>query len=559
VSSGVVFHWDNWGRYDWDYFAHNYEAMRRTVVEFRQVPWWNPWSCGGLPLAANPQLGLVSIQFILVLLFGTYPGLKLAVIVHQMIAAEGARWLAGDWVRQPWARVLVGFVYVANGALALHFAVGHLGVLVCAYLPWAVGMVFRLERARWWGVGLGTLMAVAVLNSLHYFTVYLQLICAALVLWRFWTCDWPARRRLLFASFAAGFTFLVLAGPRIVLSTELVLDFPRARSAQMEQVVGPARLLAMLVLPAQTMEFRPPAWVGDHWIGWHEFGAYVGLVGVVLFLVSLKDGFRWWHALAIVCVWLSLGNRRWYHPSWWITDLPILGTLRLATRWRVVAMLGVALGVGVTLANWWAAPRRVCRLLATVLAAILVVDLSWNVAPIYSGMFNDPPVRLERVRRDASVMQLANHESTGKAYSGMFARVRADYGVIYGYEPLIGHDHDPRSARVWQGHPDYRGEFWSDDGPVSLVRWSPNAIQLAAPPGSVVSINQNPGSYWLAGGRRIFHDLKSVDRHAAFAVRADESGHVHLSILPRSLCVGVCVSLIGVVGCLVLGLLPRGS
>src|SRR3989442_14791319 len=90
-----------WGREDWDYFAHHYEAMRRTVVEYGQVPWWNPWSCGGIPLTANPQIGLVSINFPLVLVLGTYAGLKWAALAHLLLSAEGARRLGAQWLTDP--------------------------------------------------------------------------------------------------------------------------------------------------------------------------------------------------------------------------------------------------------------------------------------------------------------------------------------------------------------------------------------------------------------------------------------------------------------------------
>jgi hypothetical protein len=54
---------------DWAYFLQIYEAARLSILEYHQFPWWNPWNLGGVPLYANPQFGLVSIQMPLVLLF----------------------------------------------------------------------------------------------------------------------------------------------------------------------------------------------------------------------------------------------------------------------------------------------------------------------------------------------------------------------------------------------------------------------------------------------------------------------------------------------------------
>src|SRR5687768_16141335 len=70
---------DRLGPGDADYLIQTQEAMRRSILEFHQFPWWNPWVSGGVPLFANPQFGLISLQTPLTLLFGSIIGYKLAV------------------------------------------------------------------------------------------------------------------------------------------------------------------------------------------------------------------------------------------------------------------------------------------------------------------------------------------------------------------------------------------------------------------------------------------------------------------------------------------------
>ncbi len=66
----TLFRLDKTGREDWDYFNHHYEAIRITVLEYGQYPWWNPWNCGGMPLATNPQIAVESIFTLCSLVFG---------------------------------------------------------------------------------------------------------------------------------------------------------------------------------------------------------------------------------------------------------------------------------------------------------------------------------------------------------------------------------------------------------------------------------------------------------------------------------------------------------
>jgi hypothetical protein len=550
LALGLVLLWPpgRWGQHDWDYFAHHYEAMRRTVIEYGQFPWWNPWSSGGIPLATNPQLGVLSINFPLVLVFGTYLGLKLAMIVHLVAAAEGARRLAGEWTRDAVARAIVGFVYVANGSVGLYVAMGHVGIELIAFVPWAIWCAFRMERDAQWGYALGGVLAAAVLTSFQYFVVYLFLWLPGQIVWQFWRSNATRRWRLVRGCVSAAAVFFAAAGLRTVLAAELVTDFPRGSFSQIHQRVTPPVLAAMLIYPGQRPEMHFPHWLGHSGLGWHEFGCYVGVAPLVLFLASLRRGWRWWHTLVLVSFWFAIGNYRWYHASGWLTELPVLSTLRVASRWRVLGVLGIALGCGVALGELRAVASRRVRGLTLVVAAAIALDLLWNALPVYRHIFVMEPKRLERAPDDRDFVQLEHPPYSLPQHTAMLATLGANYGAVYSYEPVIGQDSNPYAGRVWPGHEEYRGEYWSPAGPVRLLRWSPNEIVLDAPPHAEVIINQNPGRYWLVNGRRAFDSLRSVDRHAEFRVTADERSRVVLRVWPSAWRAGVMLTAAGLFG-----------
>ena len=62
---------DGLGFADWDFVLDKFEAVRRTILIWGQFPWWNPWCRGGFPLAAEPQIGAVSIATPMILAMGT--------------------------------------------------------------------------------------------------------------------------------------------------------------------------------------------------------------------------------------------------------------------------------------------------------------------------------------------------------------------------------------------------------------------------------------------------------------------------------------------------------
>ena len=111
---------DGLGFGDWDFLLDKFEALRRTVLYWGQFPWWNPWCRGGFPLAAEPQIGAVSIATPLVLGLGTTIGLGLWTILCLLIAVEGTYRLAWLWFREPWSSAAVALVCCLNGGVVIH-------------------------------------------------------------------------------------------------------------------------------------------------------------------------------------------------------------------------------------------------------------------------------------------------------------------------------------------------------------------------------------------------------------------------------------------------------
>jgi hypothetical protein len=128
-----------------------------------------------------------------------------------------------------------------------------------------------------------------------------------------------------------------------------------------------------------------------------------------------------------------------------------------------------------------------------------------------------------------------------------FPAILRGYGVIRGYEPLLGYDRGLPTARLWRGHPAYRGEAWTDDRTLVPVAWSPNVIVYQAEPGQVIHLNVNPGSWWQVNGRAAFPEWRCAEWRRDFTVRADSNGKLELRIAPKGRATGVALHWAGAV------------
>lgn len=523
-----VQHPDGLGFGDWDFFLEKYEGMRRTVLEWGQFPWWNPWNKGGFPLAAHPLISPVSVAGPLVLALGTTRGLGLADAACLLIAVEGAYRLARLWLGEPWSAALVGLVFGLNGGIIIHAAQNYSVVMSYCGLPWLAFYTFQPGGRFSTGLKLGFWLAFVVLNGIEYVSLYGCVLMAAIWMRSLRVQPVECRRRQLVNTLAAAGTCLALCGWRLATAWVVLRDDRREHVTSWDESVWSIPRYLMARPPVNWYQIIP----GRHHADFISLVSYVGPVVVILGLVSLVYGWRWWHTLALACTWLALGSTRWYHLSRWLADWPLFGSTHVVTRWRYVALLGLGMAAGSVLARWRRSSDRGVRRWAAFLVVVVAVDfvslghqqfpLAFSV-PRSPEVFPGPPVRTIVNVRD------------GLGYPCILR----GYGVIRGYEPMLSYRRDTPTLRRAREDPDYRGEAWTSGGRVEPVFWSPNRIVFQVEPGQEVAINQNPGSWWRANGRPAFPGRRCAETMLPFVATADSRGRLELRIQPRGLAAGV--------------------
>ncbi|RUL83902.1 hypothetical protein [Tautonia sociabilis] len=515
---------------DWDFYLQLYEAVRRTVLDYGQFPWWNPWTRGGFPLAGDPQCGLAAPAAPLSLLLGAGAGVRLAAVIWLMIAVEGARRLARLWLGDPWAACAAGLVFGLNGGVTVYTVAGIYVTMSFCVLPWFVYHATRLADGPGQGVALGLWGAFALLGGISYATVYAAIVAAAVGL-RGVSAERGERRvrYVCHGVLAVGLT-LLLSGWRLGTTLAVMGDFPRDVGMLID--LRPIAFFEQMLVRPSEARLRSVS-VPIFW----ESNCYIGVVGVALLAASLARGWRWWHTLTIVAFALGLGASRWYHPSFWLSYWQVFRTMHAVTRWRIVGMLGVGLAAGSAVAGMRSARPRWLGVLASALVLAMGADLVCYAHRVLPVALGPPPPEDAPGPSDGQAIQLESMPA--------FPNTMLGFGTIRSIQPLLGYDTGAGTARLWRGHPDYVGEAWSEGRAVEPEVWTPNRVVFRVEPHQEIHINQNPGSWWLVNGDRVFAGLRCAEWGRPFVARADGAGRLELRIAPIGLGTGLALQAAG--------------
>lgn len=520
---------------DWDTAMHRFEAIRLTVMEFGEWPGHNPWTIGGVPLLGNPTVSLLSVNGLMVLFFGAFWGLKLAVLVYLSIGFIGAWKLSGIWWKYRFIRLIFVFFVTANPALAYHYTVGHLLFQTFCFMPLLFYFLFRFNQDKWSGLKAAIVIGIAFNDSPGYIVQYgaLILFCLYIYLLIFnykENAKMLLRWLVLFVPICAAITFY-----RTMTILPLAFDFPRITNLKVNfNWLG---LLKIYSFPFTKLGAIFPT---DKYLSLsyaHEVCSYAGITAFSLFLLSLRRGFRWWHAMTILLVWACSGNDSYFHIMYWIQKIPSFSSHGCFTRIRIFTLLffGIAavwglnylwikykehnnrffryvvIGIGILMI---AEPLIVSRL---IMRSSHVKDPSWAS--------NNPSNRFQNI---SSLSWPEDTPIRTKNYATLTYRaIRMNLGWLRGF----GDSYLPGdTVRVGRDEPGYIGEFHQNGKAIEPIFWSPNRIVLKGLKPSVpLVVNMNPGNPWYGNGKQLFPKYRIVEISKPFEIMPDKDGVVELT------------------------------
>jgi hypothetical protein len=539
LESGSAFGID-----DWDQQLFYLESARRSLLVYHQIPWWDPWYCGGSPLLANPSSNFLDpLLLVLALGFGVLWAGKLSIVVHQVVGMVGAFLLARRLGARGVPALLSGVIFGCSSVFTLHLATGHVNWLALGWLPFAAlftcgavdaAAVLDYRRAAAEALLAGLATALLLFTGNAYFFVY-QCLFVALYGVLTAVASGPLRRMAsaLGAGLAVGLATCAFAAVKLVPMAGFLGAVSRYE-AKDESGATVGLLWASLLGRDQGLtSVQVP---GMQWRYW-EYGSYVGIAALLLatVAVALSPRKAWrWAVIGLFFTLFAMGNGG---PVW-----PLMRLLRgfeglrvpaRAIAYAVLAIAGLAaLGASrleqLARERW---PAHGSRILAAtaILAALVTLDFFVVTRPVLAEAFALPAIDLTEAPARSPIRQVRGAMAfhTRARYTDHLDHALRNEGVINCYDRL----HLPIAARAQTGKdgavdPLYRGEAWIDGtqgAAAPTLSFSPNrlVIDIPAASGGTLVVNQNADSPWSATVRDSAEPLAPQQGLLAVALPSD--------------------------------------
>jgi len=527
----TVFCWPLLGRFgqigalrdnDWDQHLTVHWVPYETVRQYGEIPLWNPYVCGGMPMLGNPQSRWLSPFFLLHLLYGLERGLQLEMIVHVGLAWLGAL-LLGRTAGLSWmASLAPAIIFAGSSWFSLHLAEGHTTWMAFAYMP---GILAAAASGKHVLAGIG--LALATYEGGVYAVPYTVLVLSLLALHR--TIAERSVRPLAGLGISAIMAACV-AAPKLLLMQALMTRYPRVIESR--ESVG-LELLTRALL-GRDQDWHAVVSDDQEW-SFIEYGAYVGPIAFALAVygaLGAKGRAVPWIVLLGVGLALSVGGTLGgdYSPWAFLHQLPVFTSLRKPSRFLLLVVLAIGMLAGLGVDRFVSRRGGWRKALAIALLVTATIDLAYVGPPQLRVVAYSEEITFERSK---SFVQL--NFNTPKQ---MYAAAQANMGSLNCYEPL-----EPAVAPLGVNEPGYRGEqYLLREGTVRLVGWSPNRLTVAVSSNApnVLVINYNYDAFWrvVSGAGHTF------DHEGLLAVSIPAgSQQLALAYRPQRFAIGVLLAI----------------
>lgn len=555
----IFSNFDNWGIQDWDVYTFYHAVPRATILDYHQIPLWNPYCCGGIVLLANPQTRILSPSFLLILIFNAVRGLKIDILLHLIVGMLGVYWLARHYGLDSPCAIISSSVFMLSGMFASNLTTGIVWFLTVAYLPWAFLFYLKafddLKYSFVSGIFLALIFfeggTVVVIFTLSLFFIYSLFLIK----------EQKAAKagKILCIVLAYG---LCLSAIKLFPCLEFMHKYPRyihdysgfSLSSLGYSLFGRDQTVAAIdMFMHKSGFFKGVSYNMD------ENGMYIGIIPFLLFLIGLGVHHKRKMPLVLCFIfflWLSFGNRIQFSPWDMLHRFPVYNQMRVAQRFRIIFMLCLSIFAGFgfkTIRDYVSRivnNRTLLWFFELICIVVILDDLTVVNSPVWKDAFPISPLKVTRSAKFYQVFSLpfcdkdgiVTHRGHYSASSSLYPAFLSNIGVIYGNEATNG----PLVAIPSESN-QYKGEVWIDGakGEARFIKWSPNRLLVGVNTtgeGYLV-INQNYYPGWRVKGNKAQGDIMSIKGLLAVRILPSDK-EIELYYLPTSFIIGLIVTFI---------------
>jgi multisubunit Na+/H+ antiporter MnhC subunit len=392
------------GANDWDQHLFYYAAVLKNVVEYGQMPFWNPWYCGGNVMWQNPQIAILSPVYPLTAVMSLQLAMKVNIVLHYWLGFVGMHLLLTRVLGITFLPTVIylATLVTASGAPAIHLRVGHSVFLPGFYLPFQLYFFFRAFKTGEWKyvfLSAATLALMILNGGTHILPMSIAALgCFSLVA-AIARRDW----RPIALAIAFGVAGLAYSAPKLLPVVQYVTGpqfWDTRNPTEHPDRVTVDMLAQTYLVPTQKVEARLP--MQRH--GWHEYGNYIGPVsailidlGILFVLLRRTPAHHWFGvSLAVTSLFLfllSLGEFSQVAPASLAHYVPLFSSFRIPSRYTIPLLQFAALTLGwafqsiVVRHGFPSAARIAVSVVALAASAHLIVTNQWNL----KNVFIEPP------------------------------------------------------------------------------------------------------------------------------------------------------------------------
>jgi hypothetical protein len=500
-----------------------YEAFRVSVIKYGQFPWFNPWVAGGVPLYANPQFGLVSIQAILVLIFGTLVGLKISIILYALLGMWGIYCLL-RYNDTPVARsLMLGYIFAFGGFGVYHITGGHLTFAVYYLIPFLLWSFQRLLKESKWIV-FSLIFSLCLLSASHYIILQFMLILFGISILAIWKKPYGKNPKELAIIYLKSFgLILILTAHKIFFAYQYLASYPRLGGDA--NAVSILTLLRSLIIPPSPYNHTQPAGLN---YSWGEYSAYSGIIlifiVIFIFIILFRNKKLITNKIYVVFLiiigsfLLALGRFSKFSPFNLLGELPVYSSMIAPARWMGWFFFGIILLIGLIKLN------KSQEKIISLLLVVSVLEIAFFTIPYIK--FMNPNIKYSAPNiTNNKFEQYADYKKD--EYMRYLNGTQSNLGEVRGYEAIINYDLYRPTNRCGVN----KGCNFVLTNNAKVNYWSPNKIIISRTQPGEIKLNINPGSYWLVNGKRLWPNYRVVELTKDFILR-DNQNEYQLVVSP---------------------------
>jgi len=539
---------------DWDQQLFYYGAVLKSVFEFHEFPFWNPWYCGGNVLWQNPQVALLSPVYLFAVFFSLPLAMKLNIMVHYYVGLLGMHFLLTRVFKISFLPLIffLSSLVIFGGTHALHLATGHSTFLPFFYVPFILFLFFSsLLKHR-----LRPCILAGVLGSLVIYNAGIHIIIMLFFsLGIFCGLSGTLQRTLhpiktlcMFVFFTLAFSAPKLLPAQMFLSSPFMED---TRTLVEAKDVIPGFGVRVYLDPFLKYYDKP---FPSTYL-WREYGNFIGSFGYILIMMSLiwvfsrnhlKREDRWLGVslsfTSLILYGVSLGDLGFLAPFSLLKWIPFFAKLRCCGRYTiffvpfaVLTSAWVLIGIWKHLGKKAQVFDKPLQRFLSVLLILLSLELVMYNRKHFQDIFTiDLPAAAEKISSIVDYKIDATTDPYGPG-SPMYKDLLQNKNILSCYEPL------QLQHRFLSGK---NLVFSTPENTTLSYELTPNTLMVKGnlQAGERIFFNQNNMSGWSSDGLALTRDSDS----GLLYVEAEKPGEqtFRFSFFPSGLLLGLLIFLI---------------